>query len=129
MIKPRTTKSKKEQALRVRDKAEVFTPPSWVCNNQNNLVYNAWFGRKNVFNTEAEQTWITTAEKIEFPDGKTWQDYVKANRMEVACCEAPYLASRYDTVTCQWIEIKDRIGILDRKIRVINEKLTVSRNG
>lgn len=34
VIKPRTTKSKKEQAIRVRDKAEVFTP-SWVCNNQN----------------------------------------------------------------------------------------------
>ena len=26
VIKPRTTKSKKEQAIRVRDKAEVFTP-------------------------------------------------------------------------------------------------------
>ncbi len=37
VIKPRTTKSKKEQAIRVRDKAEVFTP-SWVCNSQNNLV-------------------------------------------------------------------------------------------
>lgn len=96
VIKPRTTKSKKEQAIRVRDKAEVFTP-SWVCNNQNNLVDNAWFGRENVFNTENGQTWITSAENITFSEGRTWQDYVKANRMEISCGEAPYLASRYDT--------------------------------
>lgn len=120
VIKPRTTKSKKEQAIRVRDKAEVFTP-SWVCNNQNNLVDNAWFGRENVFNTENSQTWITSAEKITFPEGRTWQDYVKANRMEISCGEAPYLASRYDTVTGKWIEVRDRIGILDRKIRIVNE--------
>ena len=120
VIKPRTTKSKKEQAIRVRDKAEVFTP-SWVCNNQNNLVDDAWFGRENVFNTENDQTWITSAEKITFPEGRTWQDYVKANRMEISCGEAPYLASRYDTVTGKWIEVCDRIGILDRKIRIVNE--------
>lgn len=120
VIKPRTTKSKKEQAIRVRDKAEVFTP-SWVCNGQNNLVDNAWFGRENVFNTESGQTWITAKDKITFPEKKTWQDYVKANRMEISCGEAPYLASRYDTVTGKWIEVGDRIGILDRKIRIINE--------
>ena len=89
-------------------------------NNQNNLVDSAWFGRENVFNTEAGQTWVTTKEKIVFPQGKTWQDYVRANRMEISCGEAPYLASRYDTVTGKWIEVKDRIGILDRKIRIIN---------
>ena len=122
VIKPRTTKSKKEQSIRVREKAEVFTP-SWVCNNQNNLVDNAWFGRENVFNTESGHTWITTAEKITFPAGKTWQDYVRANRMEISCGEAPYLASRYDTVTGKWIEVRDRIGILDRKIRIINENV------
>ena len=122
VIKPRTTKSKKEQSIRVREKAEVFTP-SWVCNNQNNLVDNAWFGRESVFNTESGHTWITTAEKITFPAGKTWQDYVRANRMEISCGEAPYLASRYDTVTGKWIEVRDRIGILDRKIRIINENV------
>ena len=102
VIKPRTTKSKKEQAIRVRDKAEVFTP-SWVCNSQNNLVDSAWFGKENVFNTESEQTWITAKDKITFPEEKTWQDYVKANRMEISCGEAPYLVSRYDTVTGKWI--------------------------
>ena len=122
VIKPRTTKSKKEQAIRVRDKAEVFTP-SWVCNSQNNLVDSAWFGRENVFNVETGQTWITAKDKITFPEGKTWQDYVKANRMEISCGEAPYLVSRYDTVTGKWIDVGDRIGILDRKIRIINENV------
>ena len=41
--------------------------------------------------------------------------------MEISCGEAPYLASRYDTVTGKWIEVRDRIGILDRKIRIVNE--------
>lgn len=127
VIKPRTTKSKKQQAIRVRDKAEVFTP-SWVCNNQNNLVDNAWFGRENVFNTENGQTWITSAEKITFQEGRTWQDYVKANRMEISCGEAPYLVSRYDTVTGKWIEVCDRIGILDRKIRIVNENIETEQD-
>lgn len=122
VIKPRTTKSKKEQAIRVRDKAEVFTP-SWVCNSQNNLVDSAWFGRESVFNTESGQTWLTRKDKIAFPEGKTWQDYVKANRMEISCGEAPYLVSRYDTVSGKWIDVGNRIGLLDRKIRVINENI------
>ena len=50
VIKPRVKKSKKEQLMRVKDKAEVFTP-SWICNAQNNLIDNAWFGREGVFNT------------------------------------------------------------------------------
>ena len=43
--------------------------------------------------------------------------------MEISCGEAPYLVSRYDTVTGQWINVNERIGILDRKIRVINENI------
>src|SRR5574344_2636743 len=37
VIKPRTKKSKVEQTMRIKEKAEVFTP-SWICNNQNNLI-------------------------------------------------------------------------------------------
>ena len=120
LIKPRTEKTKQEQLSRVRDKAEVFTP-SWICNKQNNLVDNDWFGRENVFNTETEKSWTTNIEKVIFPDGKTWQDYVKAQRLEITCGEAPYLASRYDTVTGETIPVKDRIGLLDRKLRIVTE--------
>ena len=125
IIKPRTEKTKKEQQTRIKEKAEVFTP-SWVCNKQNNLIDNAWFGRENVFNAEYEKTWIATKGKIEFPheDGKSWKDYVKANRLEISCGEGPYLASRYHTVTGKAISIKNRIGLLDRKLRVISENVS-----
>ena len=123
IIKPRVEKTKQEQLTRVRDKAEVFTP-SWICNKQNNLIDNAWFGRENVFNVEQEKTWTATQEKITFPeDGKTWQDYVKANRLEISCGEAPYLASRYDTVSGNTIPVKERVGLLDRKLRVVCENV------
>ena len=124
VIRPRIEKTKAEQSSRAKDKAEVFTP-SWVCNRQNNLVDTAWFGRENVFNVETENGWITNESPIVFSDqkGKTWQDYVKANRLEVSCGEAPYLASRYDTVSGEPIPVKDRIGLLDRKLRVVSENV------
>lgn len=121
-IKPRIEKSKKEQQSRSRDKAEVFTP-SWVCNVQNNLIDEAWFGRKEVFNEELKNDWKTINSKIEFPENKSWQDYVEDIRLEVSCGEAPYIVSRYDTVTGNFIKINDRIGLLDRKLRVINENV------
>ena len=120
IIRPRIEKSKLEQNKRIRDKAEVFTP-SWVCNKQNNLVDNEWFERTGIFNNEAENTWITNNLKIEFPEGKSWTDYVLLNRLEITCGEAPYLVSRYDTVSGNYIKVKDRIGMYDRKLRVISE--------
>lgn len=120
VIRPRIEKTKDEQTLRVKSKAEVFTP-SWVCNRQNNLVDAAWFGREDVFNTEIDNSWVATTEKITFPEGKTWQDYVKANRLEISCGEAPYLVSRYDTVSGEPIPVERRIGLLDRKLRVVCE--------
>ena len=126
IIRPRCEKSFAEQLRRVKDKAEVFTP-SWVCNVQNNLVDEAWFGRKDVFNKEVtdekgNQTWVTNTETItEFPKGKTWKDYVRDTRMEITCGEAPYLASRYDTTTGEFIPTHNRIGLLDRKLRIISE--------
>ncbi len=120
VIRPRVAKTVEEQTLRVKEKAEVFTP-SWICNAQNNLVDETWFGRKNIFNRETEKNWVATTKKIEFPESKTWQEYVSLNRLEVSCGEAPYLVSRYDTITGKPINIKRRIGLLDRKLRVVSE--------
>lgn len=122
VIKPRTKKSKQEQNKRIKNKAEVFTP-SWVCNEQNNLVDNCWFGQENVFNKGTGTSWITNRKKIVFPENKTWIDYVKSKRLEISCGEAPYLVSRYDTVSGEIISTKDRIGLLDRKLRVIDENI------
>ncbi len=127
VIKPRVKKSKTEQTARVRDKAEVFTP-SWICNSQNNLIDEEWFGRKNVFNTEfideeGNHSWIANKDKIEFTGNNTWKKYVRENRLEITCGEAPYIVSRYDTTTGKRIPIERRIGLLDRKLRVINENI------
>jgi hypothetical protein len=124
---PRVHKDKVLQLSRSKEMAEVFTP-SWICNAQNNLVDNSWFGRECVFNKEIvlknkTKSWETTKDKIIFPKGKTWLDYVQDTRLEISCGEAPYLVSRYDTTTGKFINITDRIGILDRKLRVVNENL------
>ena len=130
IIVPRALKSRATQQQRSREMAEVSTP-SWICNKQNNLVDNAWFGRENVFNTEVDNpggshSWIVNEEPITFPEGKTWRDYVNENRMEITCGEAPYLVSRYDTVTGDPIPVERRIGLLDRKLRVVSENTTTS---
>ena len=127
IIKPRMLKPKEQQIDRSKDMAEVFTP-AWVCNAQNNLVDEAWFGRKDVFNIEdtTKHTWQSTTNKIEFPANKTWKDYVRATRMELTCGEAPYLVSRYDATTGEPIPLEQRIGLLDRKLRVISENVDVS---
>ncbi len=127
VVMPRVLKSKKLQTERSKDMAEVFTP-SWVCNAQNNQIDEAWFGRKDVFNVEDPDThtWKTNPEKITFPEGKTWKDYVRATRMEMTCGEGPYLVSRYDTTTGEAIPVKDRIGLLDRKLRVVSENVDES---
>lgn len=120
-IQPRVRKAQAEQNLRTRKKAEVFTP-TWICNMMNNHCDGEWFGREDVFNyTDIEKRWYSTSERILFPEGKTWQQYVDSRRLEITCGEAPYLVSRYDTTTGAIIPIKERIGMLDRKMRVVNE--------
>lgn len=129
IIKPRIEKSKKEQLIRSKDKAEVFTP-SWICNAQNNLIDDAWIGYSNSFNIEVKNAWTTNFDKIIFSENTshTWQEYVLANRLEISCGEAPYLTSRYDTVAGNYIEIRDRIGLLDRKLRVVSENTTTEKD-
>lgn len=132
IIMPRVYKNKVLQLSRSKEMAEVFTP-SWICNAQNNAVDNSWFGRENVFNKEiilenGTKSWETTKEKIVFPKGKNWQDYIFDTRLEITCGEAPYLVSRYDTTTGKSIKIEDRIGLLDRKLRVINENINAEKD-
>lgn len=89
----------------------------------NNHCDEDWFGRAGVFNTENEDhTWTVTEGRIEFPKRKKWQHYVDSRRLEITCGEAPYLVSRYDVSTGELIvpPIR-RIGMLDRKLRIVNE--------
>ena len=123
LIKPRINKTKKEQLHRSRYKAEVFTP-SWVCNKQNNLIDDQWFGVSGNFNLETERGWVSNQDKVSFLSGSTWQDYILSTRLEISCGEAPYLTSRYDTTTGEMLPVKDRIGLLDRKLRIVCENTT-----
>lgn len=126
VIQPRVSKSIKEQKRRIVNKAEVFTP-SWICNSQNNLIDKAWFQTdRDVFNRElvvdGVNTWEMTKQLPSYPKGKSWKTYVSENRLEMACGEAPYLCSRYDTTNGTLIPVHRRIGLLDRKLLIVNAK-------
>ena len=127
IIRPRVDKGKAEQKERIQKKAEVFTP-SWICNNMINEFDAAWFDRKPApFTTEGSRDggWKRLPGKVEFPDTPehTWLDYVKYRCLEMCCGEGPFLVSRYDTTTGEVIPVPDRIGILDRKLRIVTENV------
>lgn len=118
IIKTRARKEFEQQSRRTRQRAEVFTP-LWVCNYMNNYADEQWFGQKDIFNKDGIST-----ERVIFDNNHSWKDYVDSKRLEITCGEAPYLVSRYDVDSGELIPVKNRIGILDRKIRVINENTT-----
>ena len=122
IIKPRIAKEYEKQSQRTRAHAEVFTP-SWLCNQMNNDIDSEWFGRSNVFNTQAKDSWTTNQDNVDFPNqkSKSWTDYIDCRKLEITCGEAPFICSRYDTVSGDEIPVKDRIGFLDRKLRIVSE--------
>lgn len=119
LIQPRSFKALETQQQRTKSKAEVFTP-SWIVNKMVNHLDEEWFGRSDVFNIEKDQTWETETEKIDF-QGKKWKDYVDRSVLEITCGEAPFIVSRYNATTGEIIPIEERIGILDRKLRIVTE--------
>lgn len=123
VIKPRIAKEQEYQSKRTKSRAEVFTP-SWLCNQMNNDIDAVWFNRRDVFNIEDNQAWHIVQEPIIFPKkrGRGWRAYIESPRLEITCGEAPFVCSRYDTVTGEILPVDKRIGFLDRKLRVVNEK-------
>lgn len=130
VVLPRMMKQTDTQQQRTRKKGEVFSP-AWVCNKMNNALDADWFGALGAeqttgqFTVELPQGWQTVETPVQFPacGGKTpaWVQYVQSRRLEVTCGEAPFLASRYDAATGEMIPVARRIGILDRKLRVVSE--------
>ncbi|WP_028909061.1 Eco57I restriction-modification methylase domain-containing protein [Prevotella sp. AGR2160] len=108
LIMPRALKSRDEQQRRSRQMAEVFTP-AWIVAEMNDVIDEEWSG-------EAEPNTAVAADA-----DRRWQDYVVATRLEITCGEAPFLTSRYDTVTGTPIPLNERVGILDRKLRSVSE--------
>ena len=130
VVLPRMMKQTDTQQQRTRKKGEVFSP-AWVCNKMNNALDADWFrglGAEETagqFTVELPQGWQTVETPVQFPvcKGRTpaWVQYVQSRRLEVTCGEAPFLASRYDAATGEMIPVARRIGILDRKLRVVSE--------
>ena len=129
VIRPRVDKVLEEQKARVSAKGEVFTP-AWVCNAQNNLVDQSWIGLKTpIFNKEQNGGWEATDDDTlqrafqraatKQPDRKG-KNYISLPRLESCCGEAPYLTSRYDAATGKTIPVARRIGLLDRKLRIVS---------
>lgn len=104
VVRPRVLKTKENQTDRSKDMAEVFTP-SWICNAQNNLV---------------------EASLLSPQGGEEWKCYVRTTCLEITCGEAPYLVSRYDAATGESIPLQKRIGLLDRKLRLISANTEMS---
>ena len=130
VVLPRMMKQTDTQQQRTRKKGEVFSP-AWVCNKMNNALDADWFRglvaeeSAGQFTVELPQGWQTVETPVQFPacKGRTpaWVQYVQSRRLEVTCGEAPFLASRYDAATGEMIPVPRRIGILDRKLRVVSE--------
>ena len=115
VIKTRARKAMEQQSARTRQHAEVFTP-LWMCRMMNDYADEVWFGKKEVFFKDG-----TPTAAVEFPKDKKWERYVDSRRLEITCGEAPYLVSRYDVETGEAIPIRERVGLLDRKLRVVGE--------
>ena len=96
VIKTRARKELEQQSSRTRQHGEVSTP-LWVCRKMCGY---------------ADEMWDSKAR---------WQKYVDARVLEITCGEAPFLVSRYDVETGEVIPVPDRIGLLDRKLRTVNE--------
>jgi len=125
LIQERTRKTQEEQRDRTKKSAEVFTP-AWLCNAMINARDAVYFGREEVFNRMEAPSWTPTRKTIDFPTTASgrrlaWERYIDARCLEITCGEAPFLVSRYDAVDGRPISLAERIGILDRKLRIIGE--------
>ena len=115
LLKTRAQKAAEQQTERTRQHAEVFTS-AWICRRMNDQADAEWFGRENVF----FQPDGTPTERVDFKR-KSWKRYVDSKRLEITCGEAPYLVSRYDVSSGDPIPLPQRVGMLDRKLRVVHE--------
>jgi len=98
LIQPRAVKSKEEQLLRTRDKAEVFTPLSIV----------------KQMNDSCDKKSVTK---------NNWQEFVALLKLEITCGEAPFIVSRYDPVSHkqELLPLKKRVGFLDKKLSIVSK--------
>ena len=115
IIQTRAQKAAEQQSERTRRRAEVYTP-LWVVRMMCDHLDAIWFRRKDGFNRIDPETG-----RVRFKKNRTWTAYVKSTRMEITCGEGPFLTSRYDAPTGTVIPVRERVGLLDRKLRAVSE--------
>lgn len=116
-IEPRVVKGVDRQAWRTKSKAEVFTP-SWLCEKMVDRMDDAFFGDEpDVFDCDASDAHSDVVARL--GDGGRWRDYVDNCLLEITCGEAPFVCSPYDATTGDLLAVSERIGFLDRKLRVV----------
>ena len=114
LIKTRARKAFEQQNARTKQRAEVFTP-NWIVKKMNDHADEVWFSRSEGFHRLDENGHVA------FKSSRTWKHYVENRRMELTCGEGPYLATRYDAASGEIIPLAERSGLLDRKLRAVNE--------
>lgn len=97
VIIPRFEKTLHISYNRKKKKAEVFTPIE-IVKLQNDMTDKCFSGK--------------------------WDDYVKQTVLEVTCGEAPYLVNRYDVSTGETLLLRERQGLLDRKLAQISNNIS-----
>ena len=80
----------------------------------------AWFGQNKISPSMPDTPADTVVAHWLTENNDLWQNYVTSPRLEITCGEAPYLVSRYNTVTGDAIPLAERNGLLDRKLRVVD---------
>ena len=98
IIQPRVAKHARKQEQRTRSSGEVFTPP-WLVDKQVSAVLEEW-------------------------KDMPLKEWVALRWIELACGEAPYIVTRYDSVTGDSIPVPKRVGYLDRKLQRISQEVT-----
>ena len=101
IIQPRVAKHARKQEQRTRSSGEVFTPP-WLVDKQVSAVLEEW---KDI----------------------PLKEWVALRWLELACGEAPYIVTRYDSVTGDRIPVMNRVGYLDRKLQRISQEVTTEK--
>lgn len=107
IIKTRAEKATEEQVSLTRSFAEVFTP-TWICKLMIDEAY-------------VQGGWAT------LEDVKAKRDYIRSTCLEITCGEAPFIVNRYDASDGSFVPVPERIGVLDRKLKVVKD-ITESRD-
>lgn len=107
-LRRRCDKSKTEQRARTKRRAEVFTPTSVVAY----MVEQA----------ESAKLGVTVEELDTVP----WRDRIQLRSADMCCGEGAFMTTLYDPITGEDIPEPERVGVLDRKLRLVVENAPMS---